>query len=45
MGFMRNKHNFTEPKKIAIIKQLKWSGPLGFKRWAEMYDVHPNTMR
>ena len=42
---MRSKHNLTEPEKIAIIKQLKWSGPLGLNKWAEMYDVHPNTMR
>ena len=40
----RKKRNLTESEKIAIIKQLKWSGPESLKKWAEAYKVHPNTM-
>jgi len=28
-----------------ILSQIKWTGPMGLKKWAMIYDVHPNTMR
>lgn len=45
MDSASKKQGMTELEKAAIIEQLKWAQPLGLKRLALMFDVHPNTMR
>ena len=34
-----------EQKVDKILSQLQWTRPLGLKKWADMFEVHPNTMR
>lgn len=42
---MNKQRGVTELEKAAIIEQIKWSQPMGLKKWADVFGTYSNTMQ